>query len=104
MHLSCVSVPVCVSEQRVCVHESAVQVSQQRLCVCKSVLICALSVALSVTPCVRGQEYQEDRSVGVPVPIVSACAGVLVHWGGGEGSVCMCEGTNKGAGTAILRS
>ena len=60
MHLSCVSVPVCVSEQRVCVHESAVQVSQQRLCVCKSVLICAPSVALSVTPCVRGQEYQED--------------------------------------------
>ena len=38
------------------------------------------------------------------VSAVSASISVLVSLCGVRGSVCMCEGTNKGAVTAILRS
>lgn len=38
------------------------------------------------------------------VCLSSMCVSVLVSFCGVWGSVCMCEGTNKGAVTAILRS
>lgn len=78
--------PLCVPVN-ICVHRSACQSTQVWLCiwvVCLSVRMYVLSL-----PCVC---------------LSSMCVSVLVSFCGVWGSVCMCEGTNKGAVTAILRS